>query len=104
LITNREIVSEDVEDFEYSPRPDLEGMFSVWNAANEKTLLERFFSHIAEVKPHIFVTYNGDFFDWPFVETRAKHHGMDMEQEIGFCKGNDGVYSCRAASHLDCLW
>ena len=28
------------------------------------------------MKPHIFVTYNGDFFDWPFVERRASEYGM----------------------------
>lgn len=33
-----------------------------------------------EVKPGIYVTYNGDFFDWPFVEKRASHHGIDMGQ------------------------
>lgn len=29
-----------------------------------------------EVKPGIYVTYNGDFFDWPFMERRAAHHGL----------------------------
>lgn len=33
-----------------------------------------------EVKPGIYVTYNGDFFDWPFVEKRASHHGINMGQ------------------------
>ena len=28
------------------------------------SLLSRFFEHIQEVKPSIFVTYNGDSFDW----------------------------------------
>jgi len=27
-------------------------------------LIQRFFDHVLEVKPHIFVTYNGDMFDW----------------------------------------
>lgn len=26
------------------------------------------------------VTYNGDFFDCPFLETRAAKHGLDMPQ------------------------
>jgi hypothetical protein len=30
------------------------------------------------------VTYNGDYFDWPFIETRATKNGMDMHDEIGF--------------------
>ena len=32
----------------------------------------------------MYVTYNGDFFDWPFIETRASKLGMDMHEEIGF--------------------
>ena len=45
------------------------------NEADELALLQKFFDHVLEVKPHIFVTYNGDFFDWPFVEARAAVHG-----------------------------
>jgi len=41
-------------------------------------LLNRFFEHIIETKPSVFVTYNGDNFDWPFIEARAKHNGIDM--------------------------
>jgi len=26
--------------------------------------IRRFFDHVVEVKPNVFVTYNGDFFDW----------------------------------------
>ncbi len=36
------------------------------------------------MRPAIFVTYNGDFFDFPFVEKRAAVHGMDLYQELGF--------------------
>jgi len=57
-----------------------------------------------EIRPHIIVTYNGDFFDWPFVETRAAIHDLDMSQEIGFSKDTTGIYSCRPAMHMDCLW
>lgn len=49
LIVNREIVSEDVEDFEYTPRPEFEGPFIIFNEANEKDLIRRFFDHILEV-------------------------------------------------------
>jgi DNA polymerase epsilon subunit 1 len=41
-------------------------------------LLRLWFSHMQEVKPGIYVTYNGDFFDWPFLERRAAHHGFKM--------------------------
>ncbi|XP_059098833.1 DNA polymerase epsilon catalytic subunit A-like [Tigriopus californicus] len=101
LITNREIISKDVDDFEYTPKPEFEGHFIVYNEANELELLQKFFDHILDVKPHIFVTYNGDFFDWPFIEARAAIHGMDMAQEIGFAKNREGVYCSRPASHMD---
>ena len=42
-----------------------------------------------QVKPGIYVTYNGDFFDWPFIETRATKNGMDMQQEVGFAMTKD---------------
>lgn len=45
------------------------------------------------MKPAIYVTYNGDFFDWPFMETRAAKLGMDMQQEIGF-KMNSKTHEC----------
>jgi len=101
LICNREIISQDVEDFEYTPKPEFEGPFIVFNEENELALIQKFFDHILDIKPHIFVTYNGDFFDWPFVEARAAIHGMDMLKEIGFSKDSQGVYSSRPAAHMD---
>ena len=35
LITNREIVSADIEDFEYTPKAEFEGPFTVLNEADE---------------------------------------------------------------------
>lgn len=64
LIINREIVSEDIEDFEYTPKPEYKGEFTVFNEADEKALIQRFFQHILRVKPSIISTYNGDMFDW----------------------------------------
>ena len=64
LITNREVVGGDIEDFEYTPKPEYEGPFIVFNEPDEVSLLRKFFEHILEVKPNIFVTYNGDSFDW----------------------------------------
>lgn len=49
LITNREIISEDVEDFEYTPKPEFEGFFTIFNEPDENSLLQRFFDHIMEV-------------------------------------------------------
>ena len=101
LITNREVISADVDDFEYTPKPEFEGQFIVYNEPNEMSLIQRWFDHILEVRPHIFVTYNGDFFDWPFIETRATVHGMNMAKEIGFSKNREGVFCSRPASHMD---
>lgn len=103
LITNREILSSDIEDFEFTPKPEFEGKFTIFNEIDEKSLIQKFFDHILEIRPHIFVTYNGDFFDWPFVETRAAIYNIDMKQEIGFSKNKDGVYCCRPVIHMDCL-
>lgn len=35
LITNREIVSENIEDFEFTPKPEYEGPFTVFNEDDE---------------------------------------------------------------------
>jgi DNA polymerase epsilon subunit 1 len=89
------------DDFEYNPKPDFPGPFEVFNEDDEEALLRRFFDHIQELKPLIQVTYNGDFFDWPFVETRAAHHGMNMYKETGFQKDDAGEYKSRYAPHMD---
>lgn len=103
MITNREIISSDIEDFEYTPKPEFEGLFTVFNEKNEKATLMKFFEHINDLKPHIFVSYHGDGFDWPFVEARATFHQIDMKETIGFAKTRDDFYGSRAAIHLDCL-
>lgn len=38
LITNREIVSEDIDDFEYTPKPEYEGPFTIFNEPDEVRL------------------------------------------------------------------
>ena len=101
LIINREIVAENIHDFEYTPRPEFEGFFTVFNEPNELALLRKFFAHIQQTRPTIFVTYNGDFFDWPFIEARAGLHGIDMFQEIGFKKDKTGEYKSRFGIHMD---
>jgi DNA polymerase epsilon subunit 1 len=105
LITNREHISEDIEDFTYKPKEEFNiNEFIVFNEKNEKKLLEKFFSHLKEEKPQIFVTYNGDFFDWPFIDDRAKYHGISMRKEIGFFKDSEDVYKSNFASHMDCFF
>jgi DNA polymerase epsilon subunit 1 len=47
-----------------------------------------------QVKPAIFVTYNGDFFDYPFVAKRAAVHDMDLYEQLGF------RWACRRGHHV----
>ncbi|KAL2014116.1 hypothetical protein VTN00DRAFT_1641 [Thermoascus crustaceus] len=103
LITNREIVSEDINDFEYTPKPEYSGPFLIFNEPNERAVLERFFGHIKEAKPTVIATYNGDFFDWPFVEARASVLGIDMYKEIGFRKNSEDIYQSDHCVHMDCF-
>ena len=103
LITNREIVSEDISDFEYTPKPEYHGEFMIFNEPDEKAVIERFFLHIKEARPTVIATFNGDFFDWPFVETRASVLGIDMYQEIGFRKNAEDIYQSNYGVHMDCF-
>ncbi|KAL8740732.1 MAG: hypothetical protein Q9190_006593, partial [Brigantiaea leucoxantha] len=103
LITNRKIVSEDIADFEYTPKPEYDGPFLVYNEPDEQAVIERFFLHIKEAKPTVIATYNGDFFDWPFVEARASVHGIDMYREIGFRKNSEDIYQSAYGVHMDCF-
>ena len=108
LITNREVVGADVENFEYAPKPDFDvGEFTVFNEKDEACLIQKFFDHICETKPSIFTTFNGDYFDWPFLKARADFHKISMESEIGITSTTrmDGEeYSGRFASHMDCFY
>lgn len=103
LITNREIVSEDINDFEYTPKPEYNGPFIIFNEPNERAVIERFFEHIKIAKPTVIATYNGDFFDWPFVEARASVQGIDMYMEIGFRKNSEDIYQSDNCVHMDCF-
>ena len=87
------------------PKPEFDvGMFRVFNEPDEKALLIKFFEHIRETKPFIFTTFNGDFFDWPFIQDRAEVYGLKMEEEIGVYHSNNGEIMGRFAAHLDCLY
>jgi DNA polymerase epsilon subunit 1 len=103
LITNREIVSSDIDDFDYTPKPEFEGPFTIINARDERSMLMHFFEHIQSARPTVIATYNGDFFDWPFVEQRAAIHGINMYDEIGFKQDDEGEYKSKYCAHMDCL-
>jgi len=103
LLINREVVSEDVPDFEYTPKKAFPGPFVVENLPTERETLQRFFDICKETRPQVYVTYNGDWFDWPFMEKRAATWGIDMEEQIGVRETN-GEYRARTAVHMDCLY
>ena len=103
LITNREMVSQDIADFDYTPKPEYPGPFMTFNEPDEKGVLERFFLHIKEARPTVIATYNGDFFDWPYVETRASVNGIDMYHEIGWKKDSEDQFKCNYSVHMDCF-
>eukprot|EP00906_Rhabdomonas_costata_P026496 RCo037721 len=104
LIINREIVSEDIENFEYTPKPEYEGPFVVFNEKDEESMLRRWFSELKLKKPNVFVTFNGDFFDMPYLSKRASIYGIDMAEEIGFAVGDEGAWVSTERPHLDCLY
>lgn len=103
LIINREVVSADIDDFEYTPRPEFPGTFTVFNELNERDLLVKFFEHIQDERPTVIATFNGDFFDWPFVAARAQVHGIDMKKEIGFFIDPEDEFKSSYCAHMDCF-
>jgi DNA polymerase epsilon subunit 1 len=120
LITNREIVSEDIEDFEYTPKEGYEGPFIVFNEPDEvgsthervtnvyslffqASTIRRFFNHIQDIKPTVMATFNGDFFDFPFLCARSKAHDIDMFLETGFAIDSEDEFKSRCCVHMDCF-
>ena len=106
LITNRNIIPEDIEDFQYTPKPEFDGHFQIFNEKDEESLLKRFISHCKEVRPNVFVSFNGDIFDIPFIGERLKIYGMSLEKSLGLqyvSTTNKAQYAGRFATHIDCL-
>ncbi|KAK2196352.1 bifunctional DNA polymerase epsilon [Babesia duncani] len=104
LITNRNIISSDIYEFSYNPNRELSGAgpFKIFNKASEEELLKTFFELISQLRPHIFVTYNGDNFDFPYVHRRAEINKIAMEKKIGIYKNANGVYSNALTLNMDC--
>lgn len=48
-------------------------------------------------------TFNGDFFDFPFLCARAKANGIDMFLEIGFAIDSEDEFKSRCCVHMDCF-
>ncbi|KAH9641118.1 hypothetical protein HF086_000766 [Spodoptera exigua] len=74
LITNREIISVDVEDFEYTPKPEFEGL-----------LCDFFDWPFVEARAAVLGL------------------DMKQEIGFSKIAARDGTYACRPAMHMDCL-
>ena len=48
-------------------------------------------------------TFNGDFFDFPFLCARAKVHGIDMYLETGFAIDSEDEFKSHTCVHMDCF-
>ena len=87
LITNRHVVGEDVDDFEYSPKPEYEGLFTIFNEEDERALLDKWFSHMRETKPFIYVSFNGDFFGLAIHRRQSQNLRNDLGGRSWYLNG-----------------
>lgn len=63
----------------------------------------KFLEHIKEVKPFIITSFNGDRFDWPYVDQRMQKYGIKLEKEIGVGNFNEEYFG-RYTVHMDCFY
>lgn len=103
LIVNRECVLADINPFEYQPTHDIGGKFSIFNEPTEKEVLKRFLELVHSFQPHVISSYNGDFFDWPFIDTRLSKNGISLTDTTGFYKSARDEYLCDFILHMDCF-
>ena len=101
LIVNRNIVSEDILDFENDTKDYMKGKFKIYNELTEESLLIRFIDSIIENKPHIITTYNGGYFDWPFLDKRMQKYDISFYNSLRY-KSSFKYYDCNFIIHLDC--
>lgn len=103
LIVNRNVMSKNIREFLYRPNKEYSGAgsFKIFNEKNEHDLLKRFLDHIRLLKIHIFVTYNGDFFDIPYLYRRCEINNLKVAKEIGFIMNNKNECSCNFILNID---
>lgn len=104
LIVNRSIVSSDIKDFTYSATAEFEADVQVFNEENEFNLLKKWFSHIRESKPFVITSFNGDKFDWPFIQTRCESVGLSLLEKTGVSGNENEEFYGRFVVHLDCYY
>ena len=106
LITNMKYLGQEVEPFKYNPpkKEEFASYTIVFNEPDEKSLLLRFFAAIIDYKPLIISSFNGDKFDWPFIEERCLRNGFYLENEIGIKRNEESnEYYGRFIIHMDCF-
>lgn len=79
LIVNREICSQDIQEFNYSPTKEINCDVNIFNISNEKECIIKFIEHIKLCQSLVLTTFNGDFFDIPFIKRRAEINGINLE-------------------------
>jgi len=57
-----------------------------WYGGNEQELLRRFWAHLGQVRPSLFITHNGLNFDLPFIKKRSVIHQVKPSMEINLAK------------------
>lgn len=104
LIVNRCVVARDITEFSYHPCDEMSGAgpFKVFNEQSERHLLQRFFGLILSLAPHIIVTYNGDNFDFPYVQRRAEINDLSMERMLNVYRTNTDIFTGNAMVNMDC--
>ncbi|GFE53498.1 DNA polymerase catalytic subunit [Babesia ovis] len=104
LIVNRAVVARDITEFSYHPSDEMAGAgaFKVYNEQSEFDLLQRFFTLMSTLRPHIIVTYNGDSFDFPYVKRRAEINGLSLERALGLYTTGSDVVTGNAMINMDC--
>lgn len=102
LIVNTGFCGQDVETFDYEPKPQFACHVTVFNEPSEKELLLRFSNFISSYNPHIITTYNGDRFDYPFLQRRFELNFLKFTSEMGV-SDQGGQFYGSYISHLDCF-
>jgi DNA polymerase I len=64
---------------------------------DEKKMLEDFISYVCEKDPDMFVAWNGDMFDFPFVVNRMIKLGVDEKQ---LCRESDKLFVTKAMDNV----
>ena len=101
LLINQNIIKENLNELEYTYGNE-SNIFTIYNVSCEEDLLLKFIEIIQIYKPHILITYNGNLFDFSFIETRLLKYGLIMKNLIGITRIFD-YFSCPFILHFDCF-